>query len=63
MEFEEVKDLFTKLPNDIQEYIIDIKHREYQNEVKEVLSIFEEGVKKNWYKYCNCVSCKARRNL
>lgn len=57
----EVIDIFKELPNDIQEYIIDIKHREYQEQAKEVLSIFEEAVEKNWYKYCNCLTCKARR--
>lgn len=52
---------FKDLPNDIKQHIINIKHREYQDEVKEVLSIFEEGIKKNWYKYCKCVDCTSKR--
>lgn len=50
-----------ELPTDIQEYIIEIKEREYKEEIKEIFSIFEKAIEKKWYKYCNCTTCRARR--
>ena len=46
-----------ELPEDILRKVGSMKIKE----INDIKDIFKEEIKKNWYKYCNCVNCKARR--
>lgn len=46
-----------KLPDDILRKIANVKIKE----INDIKDIFKDEIQKNWYKYCKCVSCTAKR--
>lgn len=45
------------LPDDIIRKIANLKIKE----INDIKDMFKDEIQKNWYKYCKCLSCTARR--